>query len=107
VTQYEETAFRTLARLDPSPRREIAATEVDRQIDLILANARAAGILDAGVGARPDRAAPLRGHHRYGAVGLIASAALALVATLLWVSPSAGAPSAQGAGAPAPAVVTR
>jgi hypothetical protein len=72
---------------------------MERQISLILANSRPAGIIDAGVEARPDRASPARGRPRYGAFGLIASAALAVVATLLWVSPSAGAPSRQGAGA--------
>jgi hypothetical protein len=107
MTPYEEMAFRTLARLDPSPRHEMEATEVDRQIRLILAQPRAPGIVDAAVGACPDRAAPVRGRRRYGAFGLVASAALAVVATLLWVSPSAGAPSGGAAGAPAQAAMTR
>jgi hypothetical protein len=107
VTRYEETAFRTLARLDPSPRPEMEETVVDRQIGRILADPRAGLIAAAGVGARPARAAPARRRPRYGAFGLVASAALAVAATLLWVSPSAGAPAGGGAGAPAQAVMAR
>jgi hypothetical protein len=107
VTQHEETAFRTLARLDPSPCHDVGATEVDRQIGRILADTRAGLFPDAGVGARPAGATPARGRPRYGAVGLVASAALALGATLLWVSPSAGAPAGRGAGATAQAVMAR
>jgi hypothetical protein len=38
---------------------------------------------------------------RYGAIGLVASAAIAVLASLLWASPSAGAPPDQAITAPA------
>jgi hypothetical protein len=38
---------------------------------------------------------------RYGAIGLVASAALAVITTLLWASPSAGAPPDQAIVVPA------
>lgn len=38
---------------------------------------------------------------RYGAIGLVASAAIAVITTLLWASPSAGAPPDQSITVPA------
>ena len=38
---------------------------------------------------------------RYGAIGLVASAAIAVMASLLWASPSAGAPPDQAITVPA------
>jgi hypothetical protein len=44
---------------------------------------------------RPADRAATRTRPRYGVLGLAASAALAVIATLLWVSPSAGQPIGQ------------
>ena len=55
---------------------------------------------------RPARRAPKwtgaaqRRRTRYGAIGLVASAAVAVITTLLWASPSAGAPPDQAINVP-------
>jgi hypothetical protein len=99
------TALSALTRLDPlrsagpehrTPDHNAAA--IDLQIARILAVPRHDGHADR---TKPDVVWLNASHHhrpRYGALGLVTSAALAMIATLLWVSPSAGAPTARASG---------
>jgi hypothetical protein len=112
MTRVTRTAFSALASLDPIPsvraehgndRREVADDDIEIQIARILAAPRVDETTHRGV--RPRRRQPAqpartvratrRTGPRYGALGLVTSAALAVIATVLWVSPSAGQPLGQ------------
>jgi hypothetical protein len=93
VSTHVETAFSALAELNPADRSRSEAADVEEQIALIVAVPRMARRVH-------DTERHHRGHRpcshnrpRYGAFGLAASACIAVVASLLWVSPSAGAPT--------------
>jgi hypothetical protein len=99
------TAFSALASLDPIPslsahrdsRPDDADATIEIQIARILAVPGGDATAHRGVRARrlPTARAARRARPRYGALGLAASAALAVIATVLWVSPSAGQPVGQ------------
>lgn len=107
-----EAAFSALAGLDPlrgvaGPGRppssaEPADARTEACIARIIATPRPGTMT-----AEPTQRAPqwTRTSHgrrsRYGAIGLVASAAIAVLASLLWASPSAGAPPDQAITAPA------
>jgi hypothetical protein len=102
VTPHAETAFCTLTHMNPAApnRTEAAAVDMDAQIARIVAVPRTARrVDDEGRHRRADRSWS-RSRPRYGALGLAASAFIAVVASLLWVSPSAGAPSGRAAVSP-------
>jgi hypothetical protein len=97
------TAMSALTGLDPlrsaGPEHRTqdhgpAEAVIDRQIARILAVPRDNALVER-TKSKPSLTASHRNRLRYGALGLVASAALAVIATLLWVSPSAGAPTAQ------------
>jgi hypothetical protein len=107
MTSGTRTAFSALASLDPlrslrtergSRQPDAAAATVELQIARILAVPRGdeadhgAVRPVPGPTARPTPRPTRRARPRYGALGLLASAALAVIASLLWVSPSAGEP---------------
>jgi hypothetical protein len=106
-------AFSTLTSLDPvlsacADRGERGDrlpdppdVSVETQIARIVATPRheATGHRRVGPRWRPTAAPSRRLRPRYGAIGLVASAALAVIAGLLWVSPSAGEPIGQASGA--------
>jgi hypothetical protein len=102
VTREAATAFSALTRLDPlhsvrhddAGRRLDAADEsVEMEIARIMAVPRDNGAnpLEVG-GLRRTTTGTTRTRPRYGVLGLAASATLAVIATLLWVAPSAGQP---------------
>ena len=108
MTRSSKAAFSALAGLDPLERvprtgrlaslRGPAMTSSDMLIARIIAVPRQGQgqISDNHAGSAPlQTGPPYRDRSRYGARGLVASAAIAVIATLLWVSPSAGAPSDQ------------
>jgi hypothetical protein len=108
-----ETAFSVLAGLDPlrgGPAREqmaVRAEEIEEIDDAAQAClARIIATPRPGVAAAPARRVPLRSgaaegrRTRYGAIGLLASAAVAVITTMLWASPSAGSPPDQAVNAP-------
>ena len=107
-----EAAFSVLVELDPL-RGVPAREQVTSRADLIDGDAevcltRIIATPRAGAMAPPPaRRAPQwtgaarRRRTRYGAIGLAASAAVAVVTTLLWASPSAGAPPDQAINVPA------
>jgi hypothetical protein len=110
------TALSALTMLDPlrsvgprhrTPHQNPAETEMELQIARILAvPRREAPIYRRNADPLPQ--STLRGNRRrYGALGLVTSAAIAVIATLLWVSPSAGAPTAQANGAHARVIQSR
>ncbi len=106
-----EAAFSVLVGLDPL--RGVAAREqatspadpldadTEARLTRIIATPR-----PGAMAAAPARRAPKwKGvaqprRTRYGAIGLVASAALAVITTLLWASPSAGAPPDQAINVP-------
>jgi hypothetical protein len=96
------TTFTALTTLDPLRRvpagdaggpADGGPDEVELHIARILAVPRDHGSVRAL--SQPDVKASRLPRFRYGAVGLVASAALAVIATLLWISPSAGEPIGQ------------
>jgi hypothetical protein len=112
MTRGRRTAFSALAHLDPlrsvrgepgGRRRDPTTADIEMQIARILAVPRGDEADHRGVGslARPTVKASRRPRPRYGALGLVTSAALAVIATLLWVSPSAGEPIGQASVVPA------
>jgi hypothetical protein len=115
VSVRTEAAFSVLVGLDPlrgEPAREQVTWRsdpvdpADGNAEACLARIIATPRLSAAAApARPGSqwagAGPPRRAH-YGAVGLVASAAIAAITTLLWASPSAGSPPDQALTAPAP-----
>jgi hypothetical protein len=99
VTADAETTFCTLANLNPAApgQTDSADAEMDAQIARIVAVPRTTRRVDDGGHRRRADRSWSRSRPRYGALGLAASAFLAVVASLLWVSPSAGAPSGRAA----------
>jgi hypothetical protein len=118
VSARTEAAFSALVRLDPLKgvpgaeqatsqafRADPTGTETEAYIARIIAT--------SGTGAStepPPRRVPqwtAKAHRRrvrYGAIGLVASAAIAAITTLLWASPSAGEPPDQALTVPAQVV---
>jgi len=115
VSARTEAAFAALIGLDPLggvPGAEQVAsrahpadaigTDTEACIARIIATPRPGEMTGP-----PARHAPLwtktapRRRARYGAIGLVASAAIAAITTLLWASPSAGAPPDQAITVPA------
>jgi ferric-dicitrate binding protein FerR (iron transport regulator) len=115
VSAHTEAAFTALIGLDPLggvPGAEQAASRVhpadpigadtEACIARIIATPRPGALTEP-----PARRAPQwtktaqRRRARYGAIGLVASAAIAVITTLLWASPSAGAPPDQAITVPA------
>jgi hypothetical protein len=115
VSARTEAAFSALVGLDPlggAPGPEQAALRSDRAdpigrdteacIARIMATPRSGATTE-----RPDRRAPQwttsaqRRRTRYGAIGYAAAAAIAVITTVLWASPSAGAPPDQALNVPA------
>jgi ferric-dicitrate binding protein FerR (iron transport regulator) len=110
VRTRTEAAFSALVELDPlrgAPESRRAASGVDPTgaegagaetcIARITATprTRTTTAAPAAPPAPQWRGAPYRRKARYGAIGLVASAAIAVVTTLLWASPSAGSPPDQ------------
>jgi hypothetical protein len=112
VSGHTEAAFSVLVELDPL-RGVPARKQVPSRADLIDADAEVcltriiatprpgamAAAAAAGRAPQWTRAARRR-RTRYGAIGLAASAAVAVITTLLWASPSAGAPPDQAINVP-------
>lgn len=97
MSRSTDAAFSALRELDPVaptpgavPCRTSAQASVEMQIARILALPDGQPPADTTQGVRIWTDLPPRS--RYGTLGLVASAALAVIATLAWVSPSAGAP---------------
>jgi hypothetical protein len=114
VNARTEAAFSALSGLDPLgglPGAQQAASrarpadpvghDTEARIARIIATPR------SGTRESPARRTPQwtgtahRRRARYGAIGLLASAAIAVLTTLLWASPSAGAPPDQAITVPA------
>jgi hypothetical protein len=104
MSRSTEAAFSALKGLDPAEGAtwlvryhdpSEAAVEIEIERILALPRVTPAETSDSGHGRAWTE---LRHRPRYGRLGLIASAAIAVVATVVWVSPSAGAPlhSAEG-----------
>jgi hypothetical protein len=121
VSARTEAAFSALIGLDPlrgMPGAEPAVspasvadptgtgTDTEVRIARIIATPRPTPTPSAST-EPPARRAPQwtttahRRRARYGAIGLVASAAVAAITTLLWASPSAGAPPDQALTVPA------
>jgi len=112
VSTRTEAAFSALVGLDPlgsAPGTEQVASRAD-PIGSDTEACIARIVATPGPRAtteRPARRAPQwtaatrRRRTRYGAIGLVASAAIAVITTLLWASPSAGAPPDQAITVPA------
>ena len=107
-----EAAFSVLVGLDPLrgvAAREQATTPADSldadteaRLTRIIATPRPGAMAAAAPRRAPKwNGATQQGRTRYGAIGLVASAAVAVVTTLLWASPSAGAPPDQAINVPA------
>jgi anti-sigma-K factor RskA len=104
VTRYNDAVFSAFAGLDPSV-NELRTDNIDQLRDsaepnteLCIAHIVAVPRRDPKSDRHPRREARRsvphgRRHSRCGVLGVAVSAALAVAATLLWVSPSAGAPS--------------
>jgi hypothetical protein len=97
MSRSTNAAFSALRDLDPVaptpgvvPWRTSAEASVEMQIARILASPDGHLPADHTRGVRRWTDLPPRS--RYGTLGLVASASLAVIATLVWVSPSAGAP---------------
>jgi negative regulator of sigma E activity len=97
MSRSTNTAFSALRDLDPVaptpgavPCGASVEASVEMQIARILASPDGQPPADNTQGVRKWTDLPPRS--RYGTLGLVASAALAVIATLVWVSPSAGAP---------------
>ena len=112
-----QAAFSALVELDPlgsgsgamqaaSRTADYTDTDTDTEacIARIVATPRLPGAMTEPPAARrapqPTRTVHRR-RARYGAIGLVASAAVAVITTLLWASPSAGAPPDQAITVPA------
>jgi hypothetical protein len=109
VSAHTEAAFSALVRLDPLggvPGAERAASrahpadpmgnDTEACIALIIATPRSGAVTEPSArSAPPWTGMAHRRRARYGAIGLVASAAIAVITTLLWASPSAGAPPDQ------------
>jgi len=117
VNARTEAAFSVLMGLDPvrvgpvpagdgQAQPACSAGEIDADTEaciarIIATSRRGAPAAPARPGSRWTGAAQLR-RTRYGAIGLVASAAIAVITTLLWASPSAGAPPDQAITVPTP-----
>jgi hypothetical protein len=109
VSKHTEAAFSALVGLDPlagararpsrpgppASRRDPADMSTDASIARIIATPRPGATARHAGRTRGWAVAPQGRRSRYGALGLAASAAVAVVTTLLWASPSAGAPPDQ------------
>jgi hypothetical protein len=109
VSRHTEAAFSALVGLDPlagararpprpgqpALRGDPADTSTDAYIARIIATPRPGATARPAGRTREWAVAPQGRRSRYGALGLAASAAVAVVTTLLWASPSAGAPPDQ------------
>jgi hypothetical protein len=102
------TTFTALTTLDPLrwvPAEDAGGPagggpdEVELHIACILAVPRDHGSVRTL--SRPKVRASRLPRIHYGALGLVASAALAVIATLLWISPSAGEPIGRAGSTPA------
>lgn len=102
--RYTDAAFTTFAGLDPAgnergphhlDQRRMAADAVPTDIARIVAMPRRSGVSAGTTRQGRQAGAGQAGRSRGGVLGLALSAAVAVAATLLWVSPSAGAPSRQ------------
>jgi ferric-dicitrate binding protein FerR (iron transport regulator) len=115
VSARTSAAFSILVGLDPLRRgphpqpagsradTTYAGPDTDACIARITATPRS-GAMAAAAAARlapPRTTTPPRRRLRYGAIGLVASAAAAALTTVLWASPSAGSPPDQSANVPA------
>jgi hypothetical protein len=112
VSRYADAAFSAFAELDPiararrAERLEPLPNPADTATDVCVARIVAVPRTDRSSQCSPPEwrrnAEPSgRGRSRCGVLGLALSAAIAVATTLLWVSPSAGAPSWQAVDAPA------
>jgi len=110
VTRYNDAVYSAFAGLDPSVNeqrtesinqlRDSAETSTELCIARIVAVPRRDPKSDRHPRREARRSVPHRRRHsRCGVLGLAVSVALAVAATLLWVSPSAGAPSPHAMGA--------
>jgi hypothetical protein len=110
VRARTEAAFSALVGLDPllnarwGPSEDAmsSAGTTDAGTEACLARIIATPRSGAAAATFPPRAPrwsapPPRGRHRYGAIGLAASAAIAVITAVLWASPSAGSPPDQAA----------
>jgi hypothetical protein len=104
-----EVAFSALRGLDPIAGQLVAMVhdesseaEVKRQIAQILTLPRTGqtGPIETNAEGKWTAVHRHRSRPRFGTIGIVASAALAVIATLVWVSPSAGAPIRNADGAP-------
>jgi hypothetical protein len=114
VSARTEAAFSALMGLDPLggvPGAEAASrahqadptgTDTEASIARIIATPRPGALTEPPARRAPQWTATAhRRRARYGAIGLVASAAIAAITTLLWASPSAGAPPDQALTVPA------
>jgi hypothetical protein len=115
VSARTEAAFAALIGLDPfggEPWAEQAASsahpadpigpDTDTYIARIIATPRPGAMVEQPARRTPQwTGTPPRRRARYGAIGLVASGAIAAITTLLWASPSAGAPPDQAITVPA------
>jgi hypothetical protein len=111
VTARTEAAFSALAGLDPL--RGVAGqgrpsldepgdARTEACIARIVATSRPGAMTPGPTPRAPQWSGVSHGRRsRYGAIGLVASAAIAVMASLLWASPSAGAPPDQAITLPA------
>ena len=77
-------------------------TDTEASIARITATPRPRALTEPPARRAPQRTKTAqRRRARYGAIGLVASAAIAVITTLLWASPSAGAPPDQAITVPA------
>jgi hypothetical protein len=112
VSARTEAAFSALAGLDPlrgvtgrgrpPSLDEPADARTEACIARIIATSRPGAITAGPTPRAPQWSLASHGRRsRYGAIGLVASAAIAVIASLLWASPSAGAPPDQAITLPA------
>ena len=102
MTRLSAAAFSALASLDPARAcpQGPAPRDLEARIAQIVALPRQAPPAVVRPTVAPQRVQPAsRPRARYGSLAILASAALAVLATLLWVSPSAGAPTDHALGA--------
>jgi hypothetical protein len=110
VSPRTDAAFAALVDLDPVRGALGPSAESESEaacLARIIATSRSGPEVTARVKAStpparraPQWSTPARGRSRYGAIGLVASAAIAVIATVLWASPSAGSPPDQAATIP-------
>jgi ferric-dicitrate binding protein FerR (iron transport regulator) len=114
VSARTEAAFTALMGLDPlrgmpgaeqaasrAPQADPARTDTEARIARIIATPRPGTMTEPAPRPPHWTATAHRRRARYGAIGLVASAAIAAITTLLWASPSAGAPPDQALTVPA------